>query len=129
MDLTGRLLLATLFALGAVQKCANPGPVQDLLAGAGLPVWLVWPAAVANAAGALALLFAPVQWRRATGVCLAAYCGATSLFHLIPADAWQMTIFVKNWAIAGGLLILAGTQGRAGGPADPCPAPCRSPTP
>lgn len=38
---------------------------------------------------------------------LAAYCAITSLFHFIPADPWQMTIFVKNWAIAGGCLAMA----------------------
>ena len=37
---------------------------------------------------------------------LAVYCGFTSIFHFIPADPWQMSIFVKNWAIAGGCLCL-----------------------
>ena len=32
----------------------------------------------------------------------------TSVFHYLPDDPWQVTIFVKNWAIAGGLLVLAG---------------------
>ena len=40
------------------------------------------------------------------GLALAAYCGATSLFHYVPSDPWQMSIFVKNWAIAGGCLAL-----------------------
>ena len=38
---------------------------------------------------------------------LAAYCAVTSVFHFIPGDPWQMSIFVKNWAIAGGCLALA----------------------
>jgi putative oxidoreductase len=38
---------------------------------------------------------------------LAGYCALTSLFHYIPSDGWQMSIFVKNWAIAGGCLALA----------------------
>jgi putative oxidoreductase len=42
----------------------------------------------------------------------AAYCAATSLFHLQPQDGWQMSIFVKNWAIAGGLLSLAAAHRR-----------------
>ncbi|MFN4160072.1 MAG: DoxX family membrane protein [Gemmobacter sp.] len=105
MDIAGRLLIALLFALGAVQKVADPAPVQMLLAGAGLPGWLVWPAAAGNALGAVALA---AGWRRReTGLALAAYCLGTSLFHLIPDDPWQITILVKNWAIAGGLLILA----------------------
>jgi putative oxidoreductase len=114
MDLAGRLLIAVLFAAGAAHKLADPGPAMALLAGAGLPAWLVWPAAALNAAGAAALA---AGWRRRqTGLLLAAYCGATSLFHLIPSDPWQMSIFVKNWAVAGGLLVLAAPAPRAPGP-------------
>jgi len=108
MDLLGRILLAALFVAGAVQKVADPGAVIALLAGFGLPGWLVWPAAAFDAVGAAALLAG--LWRRETGVMLAAYCGLTSVFHLIPDDPWQMSIFVKNWAIAGGLLIYAGSR-------------------
>lgn len=103
--LAGRLLIAALFVAGAVQKLLDPAPVQILLATAGLPEALVWPAAAFNAAGALALI---CGWHlRAWGLALAAYCMVTSYFHLIPADPWQMSIFIKNWAIAGGLLVLA----------------------
>jgi putative oxidoreductase len=39
---------------------------------------------------------------------MAFYCLFTSYFHWqLRADPWQVTILVKNWAIAGGLLILA----------------------
>jgi putative oxidoreductase len=97
-----------LFGAGAVQKVVDPAMVMGLLAGFGLPGWLVWPAAAFNALGAVALVSG---WRRrAVGVLLAAYCGGTSLFHLIPGDGWQMSIFVKNWAIAGGLLVYAGAR-------------------
>ncbi len=108
MDLSGRLLIAALFAAGAVQKVASPTEVMDLLASAGLPPLLVWPAAAFNAGAAVALV---AGWRlRAVALALAAYCGATSVFHLIPSDPWQMSIFVKNWAIAGGLLVLAASR-------------------
>ena len=41
-------------------------------------------------------------------IVLAGYCIFTSYFHWqLRADPWQVTIVVKNWAIAGGLLILA----------------------
>ncbi len=111
MDLIGRLLLATFFALGTVQKLADPAPVMALLAAAHLPPTLIWPAAAFNAGGALALA---LNWRRApVALSLAAYCGVTSLFHLVPSDPWQMSILVKNWAIAGGLLVVAPGAGRA----------------
>ncbi|MGR3435496.1 MAG: DoxX family membrane protein [Shimia sp.] len=105
-----RLLYAQLFVLGALQKLVDPGPVQGLLSGVLLPPLLVWPIAAFNAALGLAIV---AGWRLVP-VCLvaAAYCTATSVFHLIPSDPWQMTIFVKNWALAGGGLALAVAAGR-----------------
>jgi len=105
VDLIGRVLLAALFAAGAVQKALDPAAAQGLLAGSGLPEWLVWPALVVDAALAGGLVFGPRI--RLWAFAGAAYCMATSVFHFIPDDGWQMSIFVKNWAIAGGLLVLA----------------------
>jgi putative oxidoreductase len=103
--LVGRILIAVLFLAGTVQKAANPLAVEGLLAARGWPEWLVWPALAFNLLAALALI---AGWRiRPVATLLAAYCAVTSLFHFIPADPWQMSIFVKNWAIAGGCLILA----------------------
>ncbi|NNU80496.1 DoxX family membrane protein [Halovulum dunhuangense] len=105
IDLVGRILIAALFLGGAAQKLSDPDPVRLLLAGWGLPGLLVWPAAALNAGLAAMLVIArdPKPW----ALLGAAYCGITSFFHLIPEDPWQMTIFVKNWAIAGGLMVLA----------------------
>ncbi|PJJ85121.1 putative oxidoreductase [Brevirhabdus pacifica] len=102
--LLGRILLGLLFLGGALQKTGDPGPAMLLLAERGLPESLVWPATAFNLVTGLALV---VGWRvRVVALLLAAYCAATSIFHLKPEDPWQMTIFVKNWAIAGGLLAL-----------------------
>ena len=106
----GRVLIAGLFAAGAVQKAIDPTAAQGLLTEAGLSAWLVWPALMFNAIGAL-LVIAGFQLRL-VGRALALYCIATSFFHLIPSDPWQMSIFVKNWAIAGGCLILSATTER-----------------
>jgi putative oxidoreductase len=103
--LAGRILIAALFLAGTAQKATNPLAVESLLAARGWPEWLVWPALAFNLLAALALL---AGWRiRPIATALAAYCAVTSLFHFIPTDPWQMSIFVKNWAIAGGCLILA----------------------
>ncbi len=103
--LVGRLLLAVLFAVGTWQKLDDPGPTLALLGDRGLPGALYWPALAINAVGAAALA---LGWAaRAAAVGLAVYSMATSVFHLIPDDPWQISIFVKNWAIAGGLLVLA----------------------
>ena len=102
--LGARILVAQLFLLGTAQKWLDPGAVEGLLAGRGWPEWLIWPALAFNLlAGALLLLGA---WTRPLALLLAGYCGLTSLFHFIPGDGWQMSIFVKNWAIAGGCLAL-----------------------
>jgi len=101
----GRALLGAFFAAGAAQKIMDPIPAMDLLRGMGLPALLVWPATVFSAAGAFALWFGTRLSLMA--LALAAYCIVTSVFHFIPDDPWQISIFVKNWAIAGGLLALA----------------------
>ncbi|SHI88693.1 DoxX family protein [Wenxinia saemankumensis] len=100
-----RLLIAALFLGGAVQKALSPAGTQELLAMRGLPLWLIWPALGYNAAAGLALVLGLAL--RPVALSLAAYCAATSVFHLQPDDPWQMTIFVKNWAISGGCLALA----------------------
>lgn len=106
LNLTGRLLIALLFIGGAAQKLGDPGPVADMIASIGLPVWLVWPVAAFNLIAGLGLIFGPGV--RIWALCLAAYCLFTSYFHYqLRADPWQITIMVKNWSVAGGLLILA----------------------
>ncbi len=105
-NLVGRLLIALLFLGGAVQKVFDPAPVRGMIAGLGLPPDLIWGVALFNLAGAILLITGPGVRRWA--VALAAYCLFTSYFHWeLRADPWQVTIMVKNWAIAGGLLILA----------------------
>jgi putative oxidoreductase len=103
--LVGRILIAALFLAGAVQKALDPTAAQTLLADRGLPVWLVWPALGFNLMAGLALVFGIAV--RPVALLLAGYSAATSVFHLIPGDPWQMSIFVKNWTIAGGCLVLA----------------------
>ncbi|SMO98425.1 DoxX family protein [Paracoccus laeviglucosivorans] len=106
MNLIGRVLVALLFIGGAAQKMTDPVPVQTMLISVGLAAWWVWPLAAANLVAGLALVLGPRV--RVFAILLALYCVVTSYFHWqLRADPWQVTIFVKNWAIAGGLLILA----------------------
>jgi putative oxidoreductase len=105
MVLAGRVLIAALFLAAAAQKVRNPIAVEVLLLGRGWPIWLVWPALGFNLLAGVALVLG--IWVRPVALALAIYSAVTSLFHYIPSDAWQMSIFVKNWAIAGGCLVLA----------------------
>ena len=103
--LIARILVAVLFLGGAVQKAISPQDAAALLIHWGLPAALVWPALIYNAGAGVVLILG--LWLRPVALSLAVYCAVTSLFHLIPDDPWQMSIFVKNWAIAGGCLALA----------------------
>ena len=103
--LVGRILIASLFLGGAAQKATDPTAVQSLLSGMGWPEWLIWPAMLFNLGAGAALILGVTV--RSVAFALAIYCGVTSIFHYLPDDPWQMTIFVKNWAIAGGCLVLA----------------------
>jgi putative oxidoreductase len=106
LNLVGRILIAFLFFGGALQKVIDPGPVRQMIVMLGLPGWLIWLVALFNFASAIGLIFGPAVRRWALFV--AAYCIFTSWFHWqFRADPWQVTIAVKNWAIAGGLLVLA----------------------
>lgn len=105
-NLLGRILLAVLFFAGAIQKLVDPAPVQMMITSIGLPAALVWLIAPFNLVAAICLVTGPKIGRWA--LILAAYCIFTSWFHWqLRADPWQVSIMIKNWAIAGGLLILA----------------------
>lgn len=103
--IAGRCLLALLFIAGAAQKAIDPVPAQALLVGYGLPEWLVWPALVFNMLAVIVLITG--MFLRPVARALAIYCLVTSIFHFVPSDPWQLSIMVKNSALAGGCLILS----------------------
>ena len=103
--LMARLMIGLLFLGGAVQKLVSPVDAQALLEMRNLPAALIWPALAFNAAAGVMLIMGLQV--RVVSMLLAAYCVLTSFFHLIPSDPWQMSIFFKNWSIAGGCLALA----------------------
>lgn len=108
LALLARVLLATIFVLSGVAKLADPAGTAAYVASAGLPApqLAAWGAALLEALGGLALL---TGYRaRPAALALAAFSVvAALLFHNQFADQNQMIHFMKNLAIAGGLLQLA----------------------
>jgi len=103
--LVGRILIALIFAFSGWQKLAAPGRTAASLAALHIPV----PTAAAVAAGALEVLGAVAlaigfRTRAAALVLFLFVLAATWLFHW-PGD---MTQVMKNLAIMGGLLVVAG---------------------
>jgi len=104
----GRLLVATLFIISGIGKIADPAATQAGIAAAGVPVpVLAYSVAVLVELGGGLLLI--VGYRtKGVAVVMALFCVTTAfLFHRVPNDMNQHIHFLKNLAIAGGLLQLA----------------------
>ena len=107
-SLVGRVLLSGLFLFSGVGKLAAPAATKSYIVAAGLPLPdLAYLGALLVEIGfALALL---VGLRaRLVALAMALFSVATALvFHSQLADQNQLIHFLKNFAIAGGLLQVA----------------------
>ncbi len=101
----GRLLIAPLFLLAGFGKLAAPAATKAYIASAGLPLPdISYLAALAVEIGGGLLLLAGYR-TRPVALGLAFFTLVTALvFHHDFADQNQMTHFLKNLAITGGLL-------------------------
>jgi len=107
-----RALIAILFILAGVAKIVGPAPFLEHMAQHRVPGFLL-PLVIALEFGAgLALL---IGWRVSWAAgALGLFCIITALaFHLDFADKAERTLFLKDLAIAGGLLALALSTMRA----------------
>ena len=104
-DLAGRMLIAGMFVMAGVSKIGTFAGTQGYMASAGVPGALL-PAVIAlEVLGGIALILG--YRTRIVAIALAGFTVvAAFLFHGAP-DQMQQTMFMKNLAIAGGLLILA----------------------
>lgn len=107
MALGGRILLSLVFIVAGFSKIASGGEgMIQYMESAGVPGFLFWPAALFEVIGGLAILAG--YKTRLLAFLLAGFCLLSGLlFHFIPDDQMQMTMFLKNLAMAGGFLILA----------------------
>jgi putative oxidoreductase len=103
-----RLLLAAIFVISGIQKIAAPEMTQGYIAAMGLPFpVLAYLGAIVVELGGGLLLLAGFK-TRPVAVVLALFSVATALiFHAALADPNQFVHFLKNLAIAGGLLQVA----------------------
>ena len=106
VTVAGRALIALLFILAGIAKAIGPQPVLAQMAAFGVPGFLL-PAVIAlEIGGGLALL---IGWRlREAAGALALFCiVAAVIFHHEFGKPAERTLFLKDPAIAGGLLAIA----------------------
>ena len=102
--LIGRILIAALFLMAGLGKLADVSGFAGYLTTGGLPAFLAWPSIAFEILLGLALLVG--YQTRIMALLGVAFCVLVAvLFHFQPADQLQMTMFLKNLAIAGGLLM------------------------
>lgn len=103
--LAGRILLASMFIIAGFQKIGAYGGTQQYMEFFGVPGSLL-PLVILLEIGA-GLLVAVGLFTRFAALALAGFAMLAALtFHRDFADQVQMLFFVKNFAIAGGFLML-----------------------
>ena len=105
-ELAARILLGHMFLLAGINKITAYAGTQGYMEAMGIPGMLL-PAVIAlEIAGGLAIIVGFKTHWVAYG--LAGFSAvAAVLFHADFSDQMQMIMFMKNWTIAGGLLMLA----------------------
>ncbi len=101
----GRLLIAAVFIVSGLEKIAAPEMTQGYIASGGLPLpFFVYLLTVIVEVGGGVLLVLGYR-TRIVALALAVFTLAAALiFHRAFSDPGQMIHFLKNFAIAGGLL-------------------------
>ena len=105
LNLAARILMAQIFIISGIGKITGYAGTQAYMAKAGVPAVLLPLVILTELGGGLALLFGfQARW---AALALAGFSLlAALLFHLHPGDQMQMINFMKNLAMAGGLLMV-----------------------
>ncbi|KUF11579.1 DoxX family protein [Pseudoponticoccus marisrubri] len=104
--LVARVLLGLLFVMAGINKLGDVSGFAGYMASGGVPEILAWPVVLFEILVGLALI-AGFQTRLAA-LALGLFSLASGLlYHYVPADPMQMTMFLKNLALTGGYLALA----------------------
>ena len=104
-DLLGRILISVIFIMAGWSKIGGYAGTQGYMESMGVPGMLLPLVIATELGGGLLVLFG--LWTRVAAFALAGFSLlAGVLFHFKPDDQMQMMIFMKNFAIAGGFLVL-----------------------
>ena len=107
VPLVARIAIAVIFLNSGIGKISNFAGTQQAIAGAGLPIAPV--VTVFTIAflllGSISLILG-YKVRIGAGLLIAFLVPATMVFHNPIVDAAEMTQFLKNLAIIGGLLMV-----------------------
>ena len=106
IQLLGRIMLALIFIIAGVGKIMDPSGTVGYMQAIGLSSMLLWPTIVLEILGGIAIA---VGYKTPlTAIALALFSiAAAVLFHSNFGDKMQVILFMKNIAMAGGLLLLA----------------------
>jgi len=108
LPVIGRVLMSALFLVSGIGKLAAPAATLATIRAAGLPLPEVSYAAATLVEMAGGLLLIAGYRTQLVALALAGFTVATALtFHTALADPNQMFHFLKNLAVAGGLLQVA----------------------
>ncbi len=105
LNLAARILMSQIFLISGFGKITGYAGTQAYMAKMGVPGALLPLVILTEVGGGLALLFGfKARW---AALALAGFTVLSALiFHLKPGDQMQMINFMKNLAIAGGLLMV-----------------------
>lgn len=105
LNIAARILLSQIFIVSGFGKLTGYAATQQYMQQAGVPGVLLPLVILTELGGGLALLFGfKARW---AALALAGFTLLSALlFHLHPGDQMQMINFMKNLAMAGGLLLV-----------------------
>ena len=112
IHLVGRILLSVIFIMAGIGKIMDPAGTVGYMQSAGVPGILLWPTTALELLGGLAIIFG-FQARLAAFALAGFSIAAALIFHHNFADQMQMIMFLKNFSLAGGLLLLASSGATA----------------
>ena len=107
VEVFGRIFISALFLVETIRKFLNPDLSMMYMSDHGVPEFLFYPSLAFEFVFPL-LLIAGYKTRIVASLLALFVLTVTLIFHShhIIADSMQLTIFLKNFAIIGGLLII-----------------------